>query len=134
MGSLATILSSLQKTTNRLVDNMATDAAFVLRRTLSSNNKGGKVGSFAATTQVAYSCFYQPLSEAAAQRRNLRATQDKAGVFYEFIFRSDVDVKATDRLQLVAARGVAQKELPIITVIDQIGIGRTVIVFEETPL
>lgn len=133
MGSLANVLANLQTRANKLVTGMATDSAFILRRTLSSNSKGGQTGAFSATTATAHPCFYQVMTRQQADRY-MAATQYKAGTFYEFVFRSDVDVKATDRIQLVANRGVAQKEMAILNVADQIGLSITVVAFEETPL
>ena len=135
MGSLANIVSSLQGTTNRLITQMATDSAFVLRKAKSSNGKGGTVGAYAATTVTPLDCFYSPMQVSADQlKEEMSATQRRPGTFHKFVFRSDVDVKADDKIRRVAARGVTQADMEIIRVTNQIGVALEVIAFEELPL
>ncbi|MEN3329017.1 MAG: hypothetical protein V7638_3824 [Acidobacteriota bacterium] len=134
MGTFAGLLANLKVTTKRIVEGMASDSAFVMRASRTSNSKGGKVGSYAATTQQPYSCFSSPVSEGQVEREQMRASQRKPGVFHRFTFAADVDVLASDRLRRVATRGLAQTDMEIIRVTDMVGLTREVIAFEETPL
>lgn len=64
----------------------------------------------------------------------MRGTQRRPGKFHAFYFRSDVDVKESDKVRRVAARGLSQVDMEIIRVTPQIGLLLEVIAYEESPL
>lgn len=129
----ANLITSLQRVTTRVITSKATHSAFVLRKTSTSNGKGGKVGAYAPTTVTAIDCFCSPLSDNPTTEQ-MRATQRRPGNFWQFVFTHDVDVTEADKLQRNAAFGLPQVDMEIIRVTPQIGLAVTVIAFEEASL
>lgn len=129
--SLASTISRLSRTANRIADKFGTDEVFVLARRRAADGRGATVKAYAPTTRAPFRCFYSVLDSAPEKLEVIRAERRAPVLFRRFVLRSDAAVTHENRLRLVARGDVPQIEMEIVRVAPLSGLLVEVIAVEE---
>lgn len=124
-------MGSLGKIATQQIENKGTDDIFLLAPSKTSNQKGGTLKTYAATTAQPFPCFYEEFSPSGPAIEALKAEKRVPLLFRRFTLSAQIEVTTEMRMRLVARAPVPEIEMEIIHAAPGNGIVRRVITVEE---